>query len=114
MNNKLHIGNHIQNLRENAGISQDQLAEKIGKSKSLISFIENKGKVNDSTLKLIAKSLKVSFEDLKVLPIVDLGKQRNTLEALKLKCAELERENELLKTLIKNQEKIIQLLEKKQ
>lgn len=110
MSNK-HIGKHIQKLREAADMSQDQLAEKIGKSKSLISFVENKGKVSDKTLDLIAKALKVPFDNLKVFPIIDLESQKQSQDQYKLRISELERETELLRSIIDKQEKIIELME---
>lgn len=110
MSNK-HIGKHIQKLREAADMSQDQLAEKIGKSKSLVSFVENKGKVSDPTLKLISKALDVPFENLKVYPIIDLDSQKQSLEQYKFRITELERETELLRSIIDKQEKIIELME---
>lgn len=106
-----HIGIRILELRESKGMSQDDLAKAIGKSKSLISFIEKTGKVNDRTLKEISNHLKVSFENLKLSPILDLDAQEKEMDELKSKLTILEKENGLLKSLIQKQDKIIALLE---
>lgn len=106
-----HLGKYILQLREEAGLSQEELALKIGKTKSLVSFIETKGKVSDGTLMAISDALKVPFEMLKIYPFVDIESSAKETISLKNKIAELEKENQLLRTVISGQEKVIALLE---
>lgn len=112
MMNSKKLGKYLQDLREELGMGQDEMAAKIGKSKSLVSHIETKGKVSDSTLQKIAKVLKVPFETLKIYPYVDPDSTSQKAEGFKKRITELEREVELLQNLLEKQEKIIALLEK--
>lgn len=106
-----HIGKYIQNLREDIGLNQEELAAKIGKSKSLISYIETNGKVNDSTLKVLAKALNVSFESLKIYPYVNVDPKSDENERLKKENQDLQREIKLLNKVIEGQEKLIRMFE---
>lgn len=108
-----HIGKYIQKLRSEAGMTQEELAVKIRKSKALVSFIESKGQVNDNTLRTIAKVLNLPFETLKVYPYIELDSQASDVESLKKRIQEQDREIELLKKVIEGNEKVIQLLESK-
>ncbi len=60
----MHIGKAIKNLRQLAELTQQQLANEIGKTKGLISQIEKTGKINYYTLAKIAKSLKTTPEKI--------------------------------------------------
>jgi len=94
-----------------AGISQEEMALRINKSKSLVSYIESKGKVNDETLKRIAKVLNVAFETLKVYPYMEFDSQGSDVDALRKRVMDQEREIELFKKVIEGYEKVIKLLE---
>src|SRR4051812_22798612 len=59
----MHIGKKIRVARVMKGMSQEVLAEKIGKTRPLISQIENTGKVKTGTLKLICKVLDIDLDD---------------------------------------------------
>ncbi len=58
------LGDRLRELRDNAGISQEQLANEIGLDRTYISGIE-RGKRNPSIQSLyrIAKGLDVTLED---------------------------------------------------
>jgi transcriptional regulator with XRE-family HTH domain len=45
-NKNNHVGFSIRILRNLAGLSQAELAEKIGKTRGIVSYIEKQGKVN--------------------------------------------------------------------
>jgi transcriptional regulator with XRE-family HTH domain len=60
----MHIGKAIKNLRNLADISQQDLANEIGKTKGLICQIEKTGKVNYYTLAKIASILKSTPEKI--------------------------------------------------
>lgn len=110
---KKHIGRHLQILRDELGINQDEMALKIGKSKSLVSYIERTGKVSDATLMDLAKVLKVSFESLKAYPLTEADNRAGEIEALKKENQERLKEIELLRKVIEGQEKLIRILEGK-
>jgi transcriptional regulator with XRE-family HTH domain len=116
-----HIGNTIKILRTIAGLNQEELAEKINKTRSLVSHIEQTGKVNYYTLRLIAKVLNTSVAAIEDYQPQEKSKQKTDpaklLQKQKLhsdECEELRRENILLKEeIVRLQKKVITLLEKK-
>lgn len=61
---KEHIGQKIKRLRSFRGMTQDDLATALGKTRSLVSFLERTGKVNKYTLLEIANILNISVEEL--------------------------------------------------
>ena len=61
---KEHIGQRIKRLRSYRGMTQDDLAAALGKTRSLVSFLERTGKVNKYTLQEVAQILNVTPEDL--------------------------------------------------
>lgn len=61
---KEHIGLRIKRLRAFRGMTQDGLAQALGKSRSLISFLERTGSVNPYTLNEICSILRTSPEEL--------------------------------------------------
>jgi transcriptional regulator with XRE-family HTH domain len=60
----MHIGVKIKIARITKGYTQEQLAEKINKTRPLVSHIEQTGKVNAYTLKKICQVLEISQADL--------------------------------------------------
>lgn len=63
---KLHIGENLKRLRSFRGLTQSDLAESIGKTRSLISFFERTGNINKYTLHEIAAALKTTPEELEM------------------------------------------------
>jgi len=57
-----HIGIHIKKIRNLKGITQQQLAESIGKTRPLVSYFERTGIINKYTLQEIANALDISTE----------------------------------------------------
>jgi transcriptional regulator with XRE-family HTH domain len=114
----MHLGKAIKNLRVLASYSQQQIADKIGKTKGLICQIEKTGKVNYYTLQRIAEILQTTPANIELYaktlnphlkPRVDNSISNGDLphnELLKL-------ENQLLKEQIAHLKKIILLLEVK-
>ena len=63
---KDHVGRKIKRLRAYRGMSQEQLANSIGKTRSLISYIERTGKINKYTLNEIASALESDSEEFEL------------------------------------------------
>lgn len=61
---KEHIGFKIKRLRAYRGMTQEGLAKAMGKSRSLVSFLERTGNVNHYTLNEICSILQTSPEEL--------------------------------------------------
>jgi len=111
----MEIGKKIKVLRTEKGLNQDQLAEKISRTRTLISHIERTSKVNYYTLNEIAAVL-----DVPVTYFTDENYELNTIEeaqekynVLSEKVKMLERENELLSEIVDNQKQIINDLKQK-
>ena|SRR5438477_3589343 len=117
----MHIGKKIKTLRGLRGLTQDDLAEKINKTRAMISFIEQTGKVNHYTLKTILKVLNVTEHDLETFDVKRIllhepdrsADYKTEIGALREKMEALTRENEMLKELVLSQKRIIGMLEKK-
>ena len=60
----MHIGKAIKKLRQLADLTQQELADSIGKTKGLICQIEKTGKINYYTFAKIAKTLKTTPEKI--------------------------------------------------
>lgn len=109
------IGKKIKVLRAQKGISQQQLADLINKTRTLISHIEVTSKVNFFTLTEIASVL-----DVTVAYFTDEFTSKNVVEeegqdyfSLAERIKKIERENELLSEIIQNQKEIIAQLKEK-
>lgn len=109
----MHLGVKIKVLRLSKGLSQQELADKVNKTRPLISHIEQKGKVNAETLKLICKALGVSLSDLENL--VNEPEKINNADAsaLQKEIQQLRKENEVLLDLVESQKQVIALLKKR-
>lgn len=69
----MHVGQNIRQARVTKGLTQEELALRVNKSRPLISHIEQTGKVNAYTLRDICEALDVSVEDME-------NTQRDTLD----------------------------------
>jgi transcriptional regulator with XRE-family HTH domain len=61
----MHLGEKVRILRAINQISQEELADKIGRTKALISQIENTGKGSYYTIEAIAKAFHMTVDQLK-------------------------------------------------
>ena len=108
-------GKRIKKRREELGISQADLARLLSKTRSLISYIEKTGKVNDLTYFEIMKALEMPVEiesDLLLVKRVEQFKGIN-LKGHNLELEFLAKENSSLKQIIELQRAVIELLKNK-
>lgn len=116
----MHSGNKIKQLRQLKGLTQDELALKINKTRALVSHIEQTGKVNHYTLVAITKVLGISLEDFENYTLQKSLKKyinheeqnENELKVLQEKLVHYQKENKLLQEYIESQKKISNYLEK--
>jgi transcriptional regulator with XRE-family HTH domain len=118
----MHLGEKIKKVRQLRSLTQESLGRKINLTRSAISFIEQNGKVNHQTLLNILKALSISEEDLvnfdhkAVLlrePVSTNNNYKTENESLKSKVESLTKEINTLKALVKSQQKLIGVLERK-
>ena len=115
----MHIGKKIRLARAVKEMTQQELADKIGKTRPLISQIESTGKVKIRTLKMICKVLDLDPDDPdfnaffeESLPYTRSGKQKKEIAQLK-DIKSLERENAALRELVEAQRDLIEQLKGK-
>ena len=112
----MHLGKKIKLVRIAKGYTQQELGDKVGKTRPLISSIEQTGNVNMYTLMDICKVLDLSAEDLDQVGTSQdayfpyMGKNKNDLEELKAENKRLKEDIEILKELVDSQKEIIQFL----
>lgn len=66
---KNHLGEKIKRIRSFRGMTQEDLARSIGKTRSLISFFERTGNINKYTLAEISKALNILPEELEQMEL---------------------------------------------
>lgn len=121
----MHIGLKIKMIRLSKGLKQIDLADRINKTRALVSHIEQTGQVNYYTLESIAKALEVEVAVLQSDIVNDSGymyyqkanAQENTVplyeeDERELTIKKLEEEVHFLKQLVKSQLEIIESLSK--
>jgi transcriptional regulator with XRE-family HTH domain len=113
---KEHLGKKIKRIRSFKSITQNQLAEMIGKTRSLVSFLERTGEVNKYTLQEIAVALNTTIEEIENLESVKENKATPNLDtSITNKDAlivHLKEENKFLKETIANQLTLLKELSK--
>lgn len=118
----MQTGKKIKVLRAMRGLTQEELAEKINKTRPLISSIEQTGKVNHHTLVAILKALQITPEEFEVFDVRKPDKKTvkpypiatdEDISVLKEKLESYQNENNLLKQLVESQKKVIKGLENK-
>lgn len=117
----MHTGKKIKLLRNLKGISQEQLASKIGRTRALISHIEQSGQVNYETLLLILNFFNLKKEEfdnfeqnqIKLTKGKENLTQTDELQKLKEQINNCQKENIILKELVDSQKEIIKLLKEK-
>jgi transcriptional regulator with XRE-family HTH domain len=107
----MHLGLKIKIARIGKGLTQEQLAEQIDKTRPLISAIEQTGKVNHYTLKKICKVLNLDINNLEnnsAEPALSYNiKNQNDLEN---RLNQMALELSYLKNLVESQKDLISSL----
>jgi transcriptional regulator with XRE-family HTH domain len=115
-------GKKIKLLRQLKGLTQEELAYKIGKTRALLSHIEKTNKINHETLVLILKAFKISMEEFeffdektveKTLHKKPVTVEDDVLKQLHEQLVAYKKENSLLKEIIHSQKELISVLKKK-
>jgi transcriptional regulator with XRE-family HTH domain len=100
----MHIGLQIKIARISKGLKQEELAEKINKTRPLISSIEQTGKANYYTLKKICEVLELDIHELENSAVKEpsepYGANQVQLNNLKKRIKELEEDNSNLRSLV--------------
>ena len=112
----MHTGKKIRLLRSIKNFTQDELAEKINKTRALVSHIEQTGKVNHYTLTAILRALNIShteFENFTGNDVLTAKATNDEIKDLQNKIENCQKENDLLKALVESQKKVIAALEYK-
>jgi transcriptional regulator with XRE-family HTH domain len=109
----MHIGKKIKVARVKMEMTQEELAEKIGKTRPLISQIENTGKIKNNTLRAICKVLDIDLDD----PDFHAFFEEHELYSHNSKGVKnieaMERELDTLRALVEAQREIIAHLKRK-
>lgn len=102
------IGRRIRIARAYLGMTQSELAEKINKTRPLVSHIESTGKVNAYTLQKICGVLNLELEDL-MNEGEELYESKKSIYA-KNELLQLKEKVLLLEELVQSQREIIETL----
>jgi transcriptional regulator with XRE-family HTH domain len=108
----MHLGLKIKLARISKGLKQEELAEKINKTRPLISNIEQTGKANHYTLKKICEVLDLDINDLESSVVAEPTKlndgfQQQQLSSLSNKIKDIEEDNHNLRSLVSAQSELI-------
>lgn len=114
----MQAGKKIKIIRALKGLSQDDLAAKINKTRGLISYIEQTNKVSSHTFSLILKVFDMSAEEFERFDAKDTLRaykhpEKDEVNILKERLEHYQKENRALKEVIQSQKKLISVLEKK-
>ena len=108
-----HLGKKIKKIRAFNGMTQEELALAINKTRSMVSHIERTGEVNYHTLKEIAKVLKLpvdQLQDMESSELVAFGEPPATGDtqiSQQELIVQLKQEIKFLKDTIQNQWKLL-------
>jgi transcriptional regulator with XRE-family HTH domain len=110
----MHLGLKLKILRLSKGITQEELADQVNKTRPLISNIEQKGKVSYQTLRDICKVLGVSADEI----MSELSEPRGYYQSLHSQkqndsITQMQKEIEQLQLLVNSQQEIIYFLKEK-
>lgn len=115
----MHVGKKIKLLRVIRGMSQEELGEKVNRTRALISHIELTGKVHAFTLKSILKALDTTEEEFETFDdnlrtkSVPYTEFETKLTALEERLINYQKENNVLRDLVESQKQMIEILRKK-
>jgi transcriptional regulator with XRE-family HTH domain len=117
-----HLGKTIKRLRSFRGMTQEDLAKSLGKTRSLVSFFERTGNVNKYTLQEIATILSTTVEKLETgyidseyfsnIDTVDIIKDQYRVSKYQQLIDQQQEEINFLKETIKNQWELLKRLGK--
>ncbi|MFZ5554688.1 MAG: helix-turn-helix domain-containing protein [Bacteroidota bacterium] len=113
----MHLGLKIKIVRIARGLSQQELADLIHKTRPLISHIEQTGNVNERTYEAICKALKVSPDEVEHFvsePKYSYKGKKNLSDELKDEISTLRDEIKALRDIIQSQKEIIEMLKASQ
>ncbi|HWY10316.1 MAG TPA: helix-turn-helix transcriptional regulator [Bacteroidia bacterium] len=102
----MHIGTKIKIARITKGLTQEELASKINKTRPLVSHIEQTGKANIYTLKKICSVLSIDIDELHEANEPKIGYNKDEIKRLKDEIL-------LLRELVNSQKEIITELKEK-
>ena len=113
---KEHLGQKIKRLRAYRGLTQEDLARSLGKTRSLVSFFERTGNINKYTLQEISQLLNTTPEELEndtihVSPATSTARQNFGGPQEKL-ISQLQEEISFLKETINHQWQLLKDLSK--
>ena len=103
---KEHFGHKLKRIRSIHGMSQEELASAIGKTRSLISHLETSGNINKYTLQEIAAALKIdtaTIENFKLEQLSVINDNNENNDYGKLEIKKLKDEIKELKATVKEQ-----------
>lgn len=111
LNLYMHIGLRVKIARISKGLKQDELAERINKTRPLISRIEQTGKVSHYTLKKICEVLEQDINEIEASNSMESDNstedQFYDMIKLKSKINEMQDDNTQLRNLISAQADLI-------
>lgn len=108
---KTHIGVQIKKIRIFKGLNQEELAEKIYKTRALISYIEQTGKISNNTFIDILKVFNMSENEFNYFGKTNIDILE--FEELKKENTLLKDRNLILEELVKTQIDLIKFLKDK-
>jgi transcriptional regulator with XRE-family HTH domain len=107
----MHIGLRIKIARISKGLKQEELAERINKTRPLVSRIEQTGKVSHYTLKKICEVLEIDINEIEAANFTETpesyGDQFYETINLKSRIKEMQDDNSQLRILIAAQADLI-------
>ena len=98
------------------GIKQDELADMIGKTRPLVSYIEQTGKISPRTLAKVCKALKIDQQQLENIANespTDYQTIKEREEQMQREIDSLKERVRLLDELVRSQKDIIEVLRNK-
>lgn len=107
----MHAGTKIKIARISKSLSQQELADKVNKTRPLISSIEQTGKGSFHTIKKICDVLGIDFNDLESNDAFPANEGK--IRELNLEIIQLKKDNERLQDLVNSQKELILVLKEK-
>lgn len=106
----MHLGLKIKVARVSKRLTQQDLADKINKTRPLVSYIEQTGKANYYTLRAICDALDLSFDDLEDDKSIVSESGINEIQPLVEELLQLRKDVSALRSLILEQGDLIRTI----